>query len=117
MIDGNAKKYDHVSPILDNLQWLTIKQKIEFDLCVMIFKVLHNLIPPWLFNLSTVGDRRNRQTRSNNDLFVLRTNTNLGGKSFIIQGPAVWNKLPNCLKEIGNINSFKTRLKQHLLTK
>ena len=117
VIDGKARKYDHVSPILDNLQWLTIKEKIQFDLCVMVFKVLQNLLPPWLFNLSTVGDRRNRHTRSNNDLFVLRTNTNLGGKSFIIQGPAVWNKLPNYIKEIININSFKTRLKQHLLNR
>ena len=82
----------------------------------MVFKTLHNLIPPWLFNLNTVGDRRIRQTRSSNDLFLSRTNTNMGGRSFIIQGPSVWNKLPNSLREITNIHSFKTRLKQHLLT-
>ncbi|XP_068240284.1 uncharacterized protein [Palaemon carinicauda] len=70
VIDGKAKKYDHATPILNNLQWLTIKQKIDFYVCVMIFNVLHNLIPPWLFNLIRVGDRRNRQTRFNHDLFV-----------------------------------------------
>ena len=116
VIDGKAKKYDHVSPILSNLQWLTVKQKVRFDLCVMVFKILHNLMPPWLFNLITVGNMRNRQTRFNNDLFVSRANTNLGSRSFIIQGPSVWNKLPNCLKETTNINAFKTGLKKHLLS-
>ena len=116
VIDGKAKKYDHVSPILDNLQWLTIRQKINFDLCVMVFKVLHDLIPPWLFNLITVGDRRSRQTRFNNDLYVSRTNTDLGKRSFAVQGPSAWNKLPNHLKEITNINSFKLNFKKYLMS-
>ena len=116
VVDGKAKKYDHVNPILDDLKWLTMKQKINFDLCVMVFKILRNIMPSWLFNLITVGDRRNRQTRSDNDLFIPRTSTNLGSRSFIIQGPSVWNKLPNSLKEVTNINSFKTSLKTHLLS-
>ena len=115
VIDGKAKKYDHATPILNSLQWLTIKQKIDFDLCVLIFKILYNLIPPWLFNLIRVGDRRNRQTRFNNDLFVSRTNTDLGSRAFVVRGPSVWNKLPNHLKAITNINSFKLNLKKYLL--
>ena len=114
VIDGKAKKYDHASPILNHLQWLTVKQKINFDLCVVIFKILHNLLPPWLFNLVRVGDRRSRQTRFNNDLFVSRTNTDLGNRAFVVQGPSVWNKLPNHLKQITNINSFKINLKKNI---
>ena len=110
------EKYDHVTPILSNLQWLTIKQKIYYDLCVMVFRILNDIIPPWLFNFISVGDMRTRQTRFDNDLFVSRANTNLGSKSFSIQGPSAWNKLPNSLKETTNINSFKKGLKKHLLS-
>ena len=116
VIDGKARKYDHVTPILSNLQWLTIKQKINYDLCVMVFRILNNIMPPWLFNFITVGDMRTRQTRFDNDLFISRANTNLGSRSFSIQGPSAWNKLPNSLKETTNINSFKKGLKKHLLS-
>ena len=68
------------------------------------------------FNLIRVGDRRNKQTRFNNDLFVSRTNMGLGSRASVAQGPSVWNKLPNHLKQVTNINSFKLNLKHYLLS-
>ena len=116
VVDGKARKYDHVSPILNKLQWLNVEQRIQFDLCVAIFKILNNLIPQWLFTLTTVGSRRDRQTRNDNDLFIPRTLTDLGGRSFLVQGPAIWNTLPNFLKTITNINSFKSSLRKYIMS-
>ena len=47
---GGAKKYDHVSPIIKDLQWLKIKQKHEFEVCTIMYKILRGFFPDWLFN-------------------------------------------------------------------
>lgn len=41
--DGKAKKFDHVSPILKNLQWLNVKDQITYDTGVTMFKYMTNL--------------------------------------------------------------------------
>ena len=35
----------------------------------------------------------------------------LGERSFAIGGPCAWNELPDAVKESGNLESFKQRLK------
>lgn len=116
VVDGKARKYDHASPILKNFQWLNIKQKFQFDLCVTVFKFINKLLPSWLFDISTVGSVRDRQTRNSNHLVIPRTTTGLGGRSFMVQGPSTWNKLPNQLKTLANINSFKVNLKKYIMS-
>ena len=116
VIDGKAKKFDHASPILKKLEWLNIREKIEYDLCILIFKLLHNLLPAGLFTLDTVGARRERTTRANNNLFIHRTVTDIGGRSLVKQGSLLWNKLPNSLKRETNVNSFKQNLKKYILS-
>ena len=116
IIDGKAKKFDHASPILKKFEWLNIRQKIEYDLCILIFKIVRNLLPEWLFTVDTVGSRRDRITRANRNLYIQRTVTDIGGRSLIKQGSLLWNKLPSSLKNIQNVNTFKSHLKKHILS-
>ena len=61
-------------------------------------------------------NRRDRITRANNDLYVQRTATDIGGRSLIKTGSLLWNKLPNTLKRENSINSFKLNLKKYFLS-
>ncbi len=36
---GNAKKFDHATPIVQELGWLKIKEKHKMDICTTLFKV------------------------------------------------------------------------------
>ncbi len=56
VVDGKAKKYDHVTPILKDLKWLTIKDQITHDTAVAIFKYLNNHYPDYLLQLPTVSN-------------------------------------------------------------
>jgi len=39
---------DHITPVLRQLQWLPVKQRIDFKLAVLVYKSLHGLAPPYL---------------------------------------------------------------------
>ena len=41
---GNARKYDHTTPYIQQLNWLKIEKKCCFDVCILMYKVINNLI-------------------------------------------------------------------------
>ena len=109
---GGAKKYDHVTPILEKLQWLRMDKKYFYDICILMFKIKNQLLPDWLFNMPTVGDVRSELivTRQNDNLFIPRTFTDTGARALNIRGPLLWGKLPAHLRNCQNMSSFKTNL-------
>ncbi len=44
-------KFDHISPILQDLHWLPVAQRIKFKILLLTFKCLHNLAPEYLSDL------------------------------------------------------------------
>ena len=45
----------HITPLLIELHWLPVRQRITFKLLLITFKTLHQLAPSYLSNLSTVA--------------------------------------------------------------
>src|SRR6218665_3813891 len=42
MLLCNRRKYDHVAPLLrDGLHWLKVPLRIEFKICLLVYKSLH----------------------------------------------------------------------------
>jgi len=44
----SSRKYDHVTPLLHELHWLRMRQRIEYKLAVLVYHCLHGLAPPYL---------------------------------------------------------------------
>jgi len=44
-LDCSAGKCDHITPLLHDLNWLRVPQRIEFKLAVLAFHCLHGTIP------------------------------------------------------------------------
>jgi len=45
----HAMKADHITPVLKDLHWLRIQERIQYKLsCVLVFKCQHSLAPPYL---------------------------------------------------------------------
>ena len=112
---GGIRKYDHITPVLKNLKWLKIEEKIQYDIIVMAYKILNNHIPPWLFNLNYNRDMRNTNTRQNDNLMIPKTNTKIGGKSFIVMGPNAWNSLSPSARHTSSLETFKKSLLNDIL--
>ena len=43
-----AKKFDHITPVLRELHWLPVRERIRFKLAMIVYKCLHGLAPPYL---------------------------------------------------------------------
>ena len=108
---GGAKKYDHATPIIKELKWLKIENKFIYDVCSTVFKTINHKIPDWLLSLPTVGEMRSdRLSRQANLLYVPRTHTDMGAKSFNVLGPTLFNNIPLDIRNASNHSSFKQKL-------
>ena len=80
-----------------------------------MFKIIKNFLPPWLYKFETVHSVSNISTRQRNNLVVRRTHTNIGARDFNVRGALFWNTLPQEVKVIESLNSFKVKLRNYLL--
>jgi len=39
---------EHITPVLRELQWLPVRQRIDFKLAVLVHKALHGQLPQYL---------------------------------------------------------------------
>jgi len=106
---------DHVSPALRNLQWLPIKQRIEFRLCLLVHKSFIGHSPAYISDLLTsaadVPGRPALRTASRGDFIVPRTNRKFGDTAFCVAAPRVWNRLPADLRQLRSTQTFRRHLK------
>ena len=45
---NSARKFDHVTPLLRDLHWLRVPERICFRLSVLVFRGLHGLAPEYI---------------------------------------------------------------------
>ena len=106
---------EHISPVLYDLHWLTVKNRIIFKILLITFKALHGLAPGYLSDLITPY-RPSRSLRSMvANLLILpkcRTKT-YGERAFAVAGPTLWNSLPQFMRELTSVNQFKAHLKTY----
>ena len=79
----------HTSPILKELHWLPIKDRIIFSVVVNVFKALHGQSPPYIRNLLCY-EEETRFTRSSGKNLLKITkwnNKTCGRRSFSAAGP------------------------------
>ena len=111
------RKNDHVTPLLRELHWLPVNERIIFKVCVYCYKCINGLAPEYLANTIQTY-KPSRALRSAMDQTVLvKTSTNykyFGQRSFSHYGPLVWNELPKNIRESCSLSVFKRLLKCHL---
>ena len=113
-----ARWRDHISPTLQRLHWLPVRQRVQFKLAVLVFKALHGLAPQCLMDdCQLVSAAGRSQLRSSDAVtcVVPRTCTCLGDRAFGVAGPCLWNALPIILRQSDlSLGQFRQALKTHL---
>ena len=83
------RKYDHATPLLKDLHWLPISERIVYKILVIAFKCLKGLSPAYLSSLLE-EHKPTRTTRSVNTHLLAEPRTRLktaGDRSFIAAAP------------------------------
>ena len=104
---------DHVNGIMkERPHWLKI-QRIQFKLCLLVYKSLHGKAPAYLSNLvnqvDTIDARRRLCSATDSDLIIPRTHTNFGKHAFATVGPIAGKSLSISVRSVTNIVSLKKK--------
>jgi len=114
----NLAPRDHVTPTLRELHWLPIQARINFKICMLMYRVHTNSSPSYVSSLvtpcSSVQSRRGLRSSSQADFVVIRSVRKFGNRAFALAGPAEWNKLPDFIRRSSTFSVFKKNLKTHL---
>ena len=116
---SGTRKFDHVSPILKELHWLPIKQRIKYKIILLVFKSLNKLAPPYLSDKLLIKPENGLRSSNQNLLIVPRKNLkSYGDRSFCTAGPKLWNSLPRNMRQMTalELEPFKAQLKTYLFT-
>ena len=112
-------KHEHISPVLQELHWLPVEQRIIFKLLLMTFKCLNGIAPSYLSDLITMYiPRRNLRSPNGHRLFDLKYNLrNYGFRSFSVASQLLWNDMPLGIRSCDSLNDLNKKLKTYLFRK
>ncbi len=95
------RKYDHVTPILQQLAWLPVECMLKFRDAVMTFKCVKGLAPPYLCGKFEMRSKTHSvNTRNMDKLDIPLYNSASGQRTFHYRAVSTWNELPNRIKNI-----------------
>jgi hypothetical protein len=115
----SARRSDHITPLLRELHWLKVPERIQFRLCALVHRCLNGLAPPYLSNdlrmIADITDRRRLRSASAMMLAVPTSRrSTLGDRTFSVAASRAWNSLPLHVKSMSSIETFRRHLKTHL---
>ena len=106
----NLPYNDHTNSFFKNNLILKLDELYKFNLSKSMFNYINNPIPCSDYISSCLSYNSNYhsyQTRTQNDLSIIRFNRTSSQSSFIYQGTKVWNKLPQSLHK--SLEHFATK--------
>ena len=111
-----SNKYDHITPLLMELHWLPVEQRINFKILLITYKALNGQAPTYITDLlSYYRPARPLHSSTQNLLRNPRYNLkNYRGQSFAVAAPRLWNAIPLAVKNSNSVDIFKRQLKKHL---
>ena len=105
--------FSHMTPVLEQLHWLPVRQRVVFKVLVFIYKALHDLASEYLSPLLHPRTRnpRLRQLYDKRQLAVTPASKSIGRRVLGVTGPIIWNELPLTLRDAPSLALFKSHLK------
>ena len=70
-----APRYCRITPLLYELHWLPVRQRISFKILLFVFKAIHGFAPTYLRELVSIKRSGNYNLRSSLDGLLLATPT------------------------------------------
>ena len=111
-----------MTPLLRELHWLRMSQRIDYKLAVFVYRCLNGLAPSYLANdLQCVADLEARmclRSASTSTLVVPVTRlSTVGDRAFPVAAARVWNSLTADVTSSPSLSTFKRRLKTELFVR
>ena len=115
---SRTPRHQHITPILNELNWLPVTKRCQLKILVLTFKVLQGQAPTYICEMfQWYTPARPLRSSSTTSLVPNRNKTVRYGKQLIdTSTAALWNSLPNNIKCARNIRHFKKLVKLYMST-
>ena len=95
----SASRYDHITPLLRQLNWLKAPERVEFKLAVLVYKCRQRTAPSYLFEelcqLADLEARRRLRSASSSSLVDCHMwLSTIGDRASPVAAARIWNGLP-----------------------
>ena len=112
----SASKYSHASPLLLELHWLKVPERIKFRLCVLVYRCLNGSAPSYLAEticpVSSHSTRHRLRSASSSTVLIPSTcRSTLGDRVFPVAAAKAWNSLPDHVRDATSLLTFRRQLK------
>lgn len=110
---SGAEYRAHSPPLFVDLKCLDVHDINVYFTCIYVFKSILNDFP--VNSFTYYENVYNTRRAVGNYLNIPRVNLELCRNSVLYRGPLLYNALPDDIKTVNNVNSFKYNLKKYLL--
>ena len=110
---------DRISPILKDLHWLRVRERVEFKVLLITYKALHNMAPSYISNM--LAHYNPTRTLRSSTKFLLDKPSKIktvtyGKRAFSVAAPNLWNTLPEYIRTAESVERFKVLLKTYFFS-
>lgn len=115
----HGRKYDHITPLLYDLHWLRVPERITFRLSVLVYRCQCGQAPSYLADelhrIADDGGRQGMRSASTASLLVPATKrSTIGDRAFPVAAARAWNSLSAEATSSPSLTVFKRQLKTEL---
>ena len=111
-------RHQHITPALQKLHWLPVRQRISYKIMLLTYKALHGTAPEFISDLIQEYVPGRALRSSSQSLLVVPKSSmkTYGERSYAVAAAKLWNSLPDKICQAPTLDTFKSRLKTHLFT-
>ena len=111
-IETKSKKSNHITPVLESLDWLPVEKLIAFKIGCNCFKCIQGTASDYLTSLVSIYNL-NRTLRSSSTVSLDHSipKSNFLRCAFPFSVPSVWNALSADTRRCNTLSTFKSSLK------
>jgi len=106
----NTRKYDHITPILQNLHWLPVRQRIHFKILLITYQSINDMAPEYL--CKPVSIRKSPEKLRSSSQILLQVPVSrlklCGDCAFSVSTPTLWNRLSANIKKASSLENSPT---------
>jgi len=120
----SKRRFESVTPILHDLHWLRVPQRVEYNLSVLVYRCLHNLASEYMYlcdelrRVADISSRQRLRSSSTSALIVPPTRlSNVSDRTFPTAASRIWNSLPLHVTSAPSLQTFEKRLKPFLFSR
>lgn len=109
-------RFSHEKDMLDTLNLLSVSHLIKFNTLIFVNKIVNGRAPSYLTNRVKKNSENERKNtlRNRNNIELINATKMCSQNSLYYKGFALYNSLPNGIKDEKSVYKFKSLLREHV---